>query len=158
MDAFQLLKKDHQKVRDLFEELAEIEASDTKNRKLVFDQIKLETEIHAQLEEEIFYPALADESETAELIEEAYKEHKEVKRTLQKLDKMDKNTEEWAELCGTLQENIELHVEEEESEIFKRAKEVLTAEGLRELGKQLQLRKEELLPSKKEAPSQRRAR
>ena len=158
MDAFQLLKKDHQKVRDLFEELAEIEASDTKNRKLVFDQIKHETEIHAQLEEEIFYPALADESETAELIEEAYKEHKEVKRTLQKLDKMDKNTEEWAELCSTLQETVELHVEEEENEIFKRAKEILTAEGLRELGKQLQLRKEELLPSKKEEPSQRRAR
>lgn len=159
MDAFQVLKKDHQKVRELFEELAEIEVSDTKNRKYIFDQIKLETELHAQLEEEIFYPALAEENETAELVEEAYREHKEVKQTLQKLDKMDKNSDEWAELCTTLLENIEHHVEEEETELFKIAKEVLTAEALRDLGKQLQARKETLQPaSKKDEQPRRRAR
>lgn len=144
MDAFQLLKKDHQTVRQLFEKLTATEASKTQSRNQIFEQIKREFEIHATIEEEIFYPALANESETADLIKEAYSEHKEAKQLLQKLSKMEKSSEDWIKLCGALQDNIEHHVEEEEDDLFERAKEVLAENTIRDLGKQMERRKHEL--------------
>src|ERR1051325_2474083 len=79
MDAFNLLKTDHQKVAQLFDEL---ESANGKAKLQVFAQIKTELELHTHIEETIFYPALEKLEETHHLTLEAYEEHKMVKNLL----------------------------------------------------------------------------
>ena len=72
MDPFELLKTDHRKVEQLFSQL---ESANGKRKLEVFKQIKTELELHTQIEEKIFYPALEEPEETHDLALEAYEEH-----------------------------------------------------------------------------------
>ena len=77
MDAFTLLKADHRKVAQLFQRL---EAASGKQKLSVFEQIKTELDLHAHIEEKIFYPALEKPEETHDLTLEAYEEPAMVKK------------------------------------------------------------------------------
>src|SRR5215218_2014256 len=99
MDAFELLKADHQKVAQLFEQL---EAASGKAKMNVFNQIRTELELHAQLEEQIFYPALEQPEETHDLALEAYEEHAVVKTLLRELSRGNAD-EEWEAKAKVLQ-------------------------------------------------------
>jgi hemerythrin-like domain-containing protein len=131
MDAFSLLKADHRKVAELFERL---EQTDGKRKLDVFAQIKTELDLHAHIEEKIFYPALEKPSETHDLTLEAYEEHKQVKTLLRQLSRARTASEEWQAKAKVLQENVEHHVDEEENELFKKAGSVLSDEEIDELG------------------------
>lgn len=134
MDAFNLLKADHRKVEDLFSQL---EAARGQARLRVFDQIKTELDLHAHIEEKIFYPALEKPRQTHELTLEAYEEHAVVKKLLRELSRAKTANEEWQAQAKVLQENVEHHVEEEENELFKKAAKVLSQEEIDELGELL---------------------
>ena len=82
MDLYQLLKQDHQKAKRLFEQLSDTSDRAVKSRDRLFAQLKQELELHTQVEEEHFYPALRDEEETKDLVEEALEEHNDVKELL----------------------------------------------------------------------------
>ena len=135
MDAFNLLKTDHRKVAELFERL---EQTDGKRKLDVFAQIKTELDLHAHIEEKIFYPALEKPSETHDLTLEAYEEHKQVKTLLRQLSRARSASEEWQAKAKVLQENVEHHVDEEENELFKKASSVLSDEEIEELGMRLE--------------------
>ena len=135
MDAFNLLKTDHRKVAELFERL---EQTDGKRKLDVFAQIKTELDLHAHIEEKIFYPALEKPSETHDLTLEAYEEHKQVKSLLRQLSRARTAGEEWQAKAKVLQENVEHHVDEEENELFKKAGSVLSDEEIEELGMRLE--------------------
>jgi hypothetical protein len=137
MNAFELLKADHQKVKEIFEQLEPTTERGVKTRDELFNKLKHELTIHAQIEEKIFYPALEEAEPTHEIVLEAYEEHNLVKQLLEELDAMPKVTEEWKAKLTVLQENVEHHVEEEEGEMFPKAKKVLTAEQIQQLGDQL---------------------
>lgn len=131
MDPFELLKADHKKVAELFDQLE----SDSGKRKLdVFKQIKSELEVHTHIEEKIFYPALEKPEETHDLTLEAYEEHNVVKTLLQELSGSRAATDEWQAKAKVLRENVEHHVEEEENELFDKAKDALSSEQLDALG------------------------
>ena len=134
MDAFNLLKADHRKVEDLFSQL-ESARGQTKLR--VFDQIKTELDLHAHIEERIFYPALEKPRQTHELTLEAYEEHAVVKKLLRELSRAKTANEEWQAQAKVLQENVEHHVQEEENELFKKASKALSEEEIDELGELL---------------------
>lgn len=138
MDPFQLLKKDHEKVSTLFEQI-ESAAGDAKLR--IFRQLKNELDVHAHVEETIFYPALEREKETREITLEAYEEHRVVKDLLAQLDAATSANEEWEARLTVLKENVEHHVEEEEGELFDKANDVLTGQQAEELGDQMQAEK-----------------
>lgn len=138
MNAFELLKADHEKVAQLFERL---ESASSQAKLGVFDQIRMELELHAHIEEKIFYPALEKPAETRDLTTEAYEEHAEVKRLLRELSGARTPDEEWEILAKTLQENVEHHVEEEENELFNKASEALEEEEIEELGRQMEAEK-----------------
>ena len=118
MDAFNLLKADHEKVAKLFERL---ERASGKTKLNVFKQIKTELELHTHIEEKIFYPALEKPSETHDLTLEAYEEHNQVKKLLRELGRARTANDEWQAKAKVLQENVEHHVEEEENELFPKA-------------------------------------
>ena len=139
MDAFNLLKADHQKVAGLFDEL---ESADGKQKLSVFAEIKTELELHTHVEETIFYPALEEPKETHDLTLEAYEEHDVVKRLLQELSRARSANEEWEAKAKVLRENVEHHVEEEENELFKKASKALSRDEIETLGEQMQSEKE----------------
>src|SRR6185503_4723326 len=133
MDAFSLLKADHRKVEDLFSQL---ESASGQAKVRVFEQIKMELELHTHIEETIFYPALEKPKQTHELTMEAYEEHNVVKTLLQEMSRARTPNEEWEAKAKVLQENVEHHVEEEEGELFVKAEAALSEEDLETLGEQ----------------------
>jgi hemerythrin-like domain-containing protein len=144
MDAFALLTEDHQKVQRMMDKLAGTTEGAHKTRDSLFTELKKELEIHAAIEEEVFYPALRDAKETADLVDEALEEHETVKQLLHDLEDTANDTEEWTSMFAELKENVEHHVEEEEGDLFKKARKVLSADTIEELGRRLQDHKEAL--------------
>ena len=143
MNAVTLLKADHKKVAGIFEKLEPTTERGVKTREDLFAQLKNELDVHARVEEEIFYPALKEADETHDIVLEAYEEHAVVKTLLAELDELAKDDETWGAKLKVLQEMVEHHVEEEEGEMFPKAKEVLSAEEIEALGNQLEAAKGE---------------
>src|SRR6476646_9084604 len=131
MDPFKLLKKDHETVAKLFER---IEAASGKAKLNIFRQINSEQELHAHIEEAIFYPAIEKAKETRPLTLESYEEHKVIKELLAELDSAGSVSDEWTAKLTVLKENVEHHVDEEENELFDKASDVLTGEEAERLG------------------------
>jgi hemerythrin-like domain-containing protein len=143
MNAFALLKADHEKVAGILETIEETTERAVKGRDELFARLKAELDLHAMIEEEIFYPALEETEEAREITLEAYEEHRLVKQLLTELEAEPKDTEEWTAKFTVLKENIEHHVEEEEGEMFKKARQALSEEEIETLGEQLQAAKQQ---------------
>lgn len=145
INAIALLKKGHAAVKKLFEQEKKLKSDDSK-KAAVFNQIKNALEVHATIEEEIFYPAVKQaRSENAkDEVREAYAEHKQIKTLLAKLSHMDAADETYDMKVKVLNEDVEHHVKEEEGEMFPDAKKYLGAKRLVELGKKLAARKTHL--------------
>src|SRR5215213_2481825 len=133
MDVFALLKADHDRVAEMLETIEKTTERAQKGREETFTRLKTELDLHAMIEEELFYPILEEADETRDITLEAYEEHRLVKQLLTELEQEPKDTEEWSAKFSVLKENIEHHVEEEEGEMFKNARQVLSKEEIDEL-------------------------
>jgi hypothetical protein len=138
MNAFELLKKDHEKVSGILEKLDATTERGVKTREELFTQLKTELDIHAQIEEQILYPVLKELKETNEITLEAYEEHGVVKQLLSELEALPKDDEMWGAKLTVLKENVEHHVKEEEGDMFKDARKVLSTEQVEELGTRME--------------------
>jgi hemerythrin superfamily protein len=138
MDIFQILKKDHQTVKELFKKLEATGPRAAKSREKLFSQLKNDLEAHTHGEEETFYSALKEHTEMQDNIEEAMDEHETVASLLEELEELDQESEEWSSKLAEIKKNVLHHVKEEEGEIFKKARNVLTKEQLQTLGKEFQ--------------------
>lgn len=151
MDAITLLKNDHQKVRQLLSQLTEEESAD--KRQTLLDQIAVELEAHTAIEEEIFYPAFrkaGDQEDDEKMYFEAMEEHRAAgDLVLPDLKGTQPDSEKFAGRAKVLKELIEHHADEEEKEMFPRARKVLGADRLEELGARMEARKQELLSALK---------
>jgi hemerythrin-like domain-containing protein len=145
MDAIQLLKEDHDKVKKILEDLDTTTDRGVKTREELFTKIKRELEVHESIEEEIFYPALKEHPKAKDLVLEAYEEHHVVDVVMGEIADLPFDDETWGAKCTVMKENVEHHIEEEEDEMFKQARQVFSKEELEELGARMQARKEALL-------------
>jgi len=136
MDALELLKQDHQAVKDLFGQLDD--AEDTKQRKRLFDQIDTQLNIHAHIEETVFYPEIQKIDQLKDMVEEALEEHQEVKTLLEEIEGLDPEAEQFSASLEELIENVEHHVAEEEDEMFPKVRERCDQATLDRLGDQLE--------------------
>jgi len=136
MNAFTLLKADHKKVAGILEKLDSTTERGVKTREELFTQLKTELDVHTHIEETIFYPALEEADETRDITLEAFEEHRLVKQLLAELDSLGKDEEQWTAKFTVLKENVEHHVDEEEGELFSKAKGVLRDEQAEALGDQ----------------------
>src|SRR3981081_4081276 len=91
LKATSLLKEDHKKVKKLFAEFDELEEDDAAGLSAIYEKVNKELQVHAQIEEEIFYPAVnnATDEDAEGLVLEAHEEHKIVKTLLEELSEMD---------------------------------------------------------------------
>ena len=143
-DAIALLTADHKMVKALFkefEQLKEQEDADEQKGRLV-QQICNELRVHAQVEEELFYPAVRDAIDDDDLMDEADIEHASAKELIAQLDELAPGDDHYDARVTVLGEYIAHHVKEEEGEMFDKARKAdvdTTA-----LGEQIAERKEEL--------------
>jgi hemerythrin-like domain-containing protein len=138
MDAFELLKSDHEKVAGILDKIEGTTERALKTREELFTQLKSELDVHANIEETIFYPVLEKAEESRDITLEAFEEHRIVKQLLNELEAEAKDDETWTAKFTVLKENIEHHVEEEEGELFKKARRVLSEEEIEELGTRME--------------------
>lgn len=137
MNAIELLKADHKVVDGLFQK---VKATDEEEHPALFEQIKAELDVHAHIEETIFYPKLIAEGdkELADLTQEGIQEHHQVKIFLREIAALADESEVFEPKLTVLIENVEHHVMEEEGEMFKMIEEQFDAETLEELGRQME--------------------
>jgi hemerythrin-like domain-containing protein len=149
MDAITLLTDDHKKVRALLTELADTTNRAEKTRTELLAKIAKEIEVHTTIEEEIFYPAFKDAGEKSDdnkMFFEAMEEHRAAgDLVLPDLLKTNVTSDQFGGRAKVLKELIEHHADEEEKEMFPRARTLLGKEALVELGERLQARKMELM-------------
>jgi hemerythrin superfamily protein len=147
MDALKLLKEDHDRVDEMFKRYDRMKEGDERKQQLL-QTILEEVRVHAQVEEELFYPALtalfeeAGKDKERELIEEADVEHETVKWLMEQLEGEQSDEGMRDARVKVMGEYIRHHVEEEEGQIFKAAKKVDL--DLEELGRQMDARKRQL--------------
>jgi hemerythrin-like domain-containing protein len=149
MDAIRLLKADHVEMRDL---LGQLESSTTralKKRQSLVTEIAAKLKAHTTIEEEIFYPAFKEarqKNDDDKMYFEALEEHRAAgDLVLPDLLKTDPASEKFSGRAKVLKELVEHHADEEEKEMFPRAKKLLSKDELAELGERLEQRKAELL-------------
>jgi len=144
-NAITMLKADHTKVKGLLRRLNEVTAP--KERERLAGQIEQELKMHAQLEEEVFYPAFlaaTEKSDKVDLFYEAAEEHHLVDMVLPALKAANPKSHEFEAKAKVLKELVEHHVREEETQMFVVARQVFADEQLRELGDLMQSRKDSL--------------
>ena len=145
MDIYNYLKKDHQTVADLFEQI--LSTKSTNKRKSLFEEVAKELLLHADAENATFYEALRNHSKTSERIQHAEKEHKEVKDYIAKLNRLSIESEKWVEQFGEFKHSVIHHVKEEEKDIFEEAKKVLSKEAAKQLAVDMETIKQGLKPA-----------
>jgi hypothetical protein len=141
-DAIQLLKDDHKKVQDLFKRFEKSE--DTKAKHQIATEAILELEVHAKIEEEIFYPMVREEVGLEEVMDEADEEHHVAKVLMDELMEMVPDDQHFDAKFTVLAENVVHHIKEEETEMLPKAQKI-GKERLEEIGERMFERKETLL-------------
>jgi hemerythrin superfamily protein len=130
----ELLRKDHEKVKILFREFKSADEAEEKHH--IVRQAITELEIHASAEEQIFYPAVREDSpDAAANLDESFEEHHVMKFLIDELKDMSPTDQRFDAKFTVLAENVKHHIKEEEAELFARAR--TGRLDLAELGMQL---------------------
>ena len=144
MDALTLLKHDHDKVKSMLNKLDDTTERAEVTRTEGLASLKEELTVHEAIEEEILYPALIEFAKTKDITLEAYEEHHVVDTIMAELEQTPVGDETWAAKLTVMKENLEHHIEEEEDDMFKKARQVMDEADLEELGERMAARKAEL--------------
>jgi iron-sulfur cluster repair protein YtfE (RIC family) len=137
MDVLELLKRDHQKVKQLLEQGQS--AEDKKRMKQIFKEVKPELETHTRLEETIFYPAMEEYEELKDMVLESLEEHRQVKTILREISRLTPSSERFAAKFKVLKDDVEHHAEEEEEgKMFPKIRETIDSDELERLGEEVE--------------------
>lgn len=137
MDAISLLKEDHDKAKKLMTELERTTERGVNTRTELWEKLLKELTIHENIEEEIFYPALRDKPKAKDIVLEAMEEHHLVDDIVAQIKETPFDDEHWSAKFMVAKENVEHHIEEEETEMFKIARQVFSTDELEDFGRQM---------------------
>jgi hemerythrin-like domain-containing protein len=142
--AIELLMADHRKVEDLFEQYEQEKEADDGTKRQIAKQICDELTVHAQVEEELFYPWLREtlDEDDQDMVEEAQVEHNGAKDLIAQIEAADAIDPAFDAMVKVLGEYIKHHVKEEETEIFPEV--AGEKEALDEIGQEMASRKTEI--------------
>jgi hemerythrin superfamily protein len=155
-DACSLLDTDHRNVKKMFKEYETLAgskaASASQKKRDLANQICMELTVHAQIEEEIFYPAVRQAIKDTDLLDEAEVEHASAKELIAQIQDATDADDKFDAKVTVLGEYVDHHIKEERNEIFVKAR---AARGLDlvALREQLETRKEELMGELTGAPA-----
>ena len=142
-NALDLLKSDHEQVMRLFSEFEKMDKEEEDAKRELVEKACNQLSIHAEIEEELFYPALRDVLDEQDLLDEAQVEHDMAKQLIDELESMEPSEDLYDAKFTVLGEYVKHHIEEEEKEIFAKAKKAKL--DLDTLGADMLDRKKELM-------------
>ena len=148
-DAIAILRDDHKRVSEMFDAF-EKTRSDAKKYKIVSD-VCAELTVHAQIEEEIFYPAVKAALKDKELVPEASVEHATLKDLISQVEGLKPDGEMYDAKVKVMSEYVKHHVKEEQNKMFPKAK--ASKLDMKELGARIVSRKQELMAAMLPRPS-----
>lgn len=142
MDILELIKADHRIVESLFSEIENAED----NHKLYdsFNQLYEALNVHTEVEEQVFYPAIRNCQDTENLVEEAQKEHNEATQMLEDVSSLSPTSAEFKAKIRELKQAIQHHIQEEENEVFSQVRQCMSQEERSQLGSEFELVKSKL--------------
>jgi hypothetical protein len=144
MDALDLLREDHGTIKKIMSHIESTNESGVKTREEFFTKMKALLQVHEAIEEEILYPALKEHPNARDLVLEAYEEHNVIDVAMAEIDDTPFDDETWSAKFTVMRENLEHHIEEEESVMFGQCREVFDPAELQELGDEMEAQKEDL--------------
>lgn len=143
VELFEMLQEDHEKFKSILDDLSETSEGAEKTRESHFKKLQELLLPHMRAEEQAFYPKLKAHKETKELALEALEEHHAAEMVLTELANLSFSDEVWLPKLKVFQEMLEHHIEEEESEVFDSAEDVMSEQQLDEIMQQVMAVKEE---------------
>jgi len=142
VEAIEMLKDDHDKVKKSFKEFEKLDREDTETAYQLAMSVCDELKLHTTLEEEIFYPAVREIIDDDDLMNEAAVEHETAKMLIEQLENMQADDPNFHATFTVLGEYVNHHVKEEEDEMFPAAKK--SDLDFDDLAQRMRARREEL--------------
>lgn len=136
MSIYDVIKDDHRKVIQLFEDIRE--CRDPDDRFALFENLREELTIHAKAEERVFYRRLEKDAGARERLEESIDEHRTMETLLARLQDLEPNSSQFESTLNDLEEVVQDHVREEESDLFQRARRVVGDDSDNSIARQFQ--------------------
>lgn len=136
--AVTLLEQDHRRFEKLMKAGEKTTARASRRRREILSTLAAEIAAHERKEEKILYPVLKRHKAAKDIVLEGYQEHHVADILVEELKRLPTDDERWGAKFKVLKESLEHHIEEEEGEMFKKAKSVLGRERLEELGLRMQ--------------------
>jgi hemerythrin superfamily protein len=150
-DALDLLHADHQSVTELYAQLGE--TGDAGARRALVDAIVHALSAHAALEEEVFYPAVADRVvDGGGFVEASLADHRSAQRLIERLASLAPRDPDFDPTVGRLMKEVRTHVNGEELQLFPRVRQALSAAEIEALGERL-ARRRDLMPAPAPRPA-----
>ncbi|MCO6383423.1 hemerythrin domain-containing protein [Oceanicola sp. 502str15] len=151
-DIYEAIKADHDRHRELLETLSDT-SGDSETRRSAWKEFYHDVKAHAAAEEETFYSKLIARTWGQEHARHSVHEHQQLDDILEELNEMDMSSPGWLTRFKTLRHDYEHHIDEEEDEVFSRAKEIISEDEISGYGKRFLERKDKeagLIEEKKE--------
>lgn len=146
MNALDMLNDDHRHIKQLLKNLVELSPGNTAAQAGLLDRLSFDLDLHAKLEEDVFYPALSEatagQHEQAKF--EAVEEHRLIEKALADLSAAVGQDEVFCGRAKVLKELVEHHVSEEDRDLFPLARKAMSAAELNALGHRMSVRRAEL--------------
>ncbi len=139
MDIYTCIRNDHRRVAKLMDDLMSINLPAVRQR--LFDDIRMELTLHAEAEEATFYTAIVELTQSPAIslqMDHAEHEHNDMRHLMQVLADTPISSEFWMEKFGELKHAVEHHVQEEENDIFAKARVLISPGDARQLGRDME--------------------
>ncbi|QFS83617.1 hypothetical protein FIU97_12660 [Roseivivax sp. THAF40] len=142
MSIYDAIVADHENHRKLMARIADTEGA-SEDRKSAWNEFFYDVKSHAAAEEETFYSKLMSKTWGQDSARHSVEEHGELDDLMEELNEMDMSSSGWLNKFNTLRHDYEHHMDEEEKEVFGRAKEVIPEDEIEGYGKRFRDRKAE---------------
>ena len=142
MDAIEMLISQHKEVDGLFKQIEAAKSDDKKSA--LFAELADKLAVHATIEEKHFYPAVKAKR-TEDILLESLEEHLGIKRVLADLLATEASDDTFDAKIKVLKEQVEHHVEEEQTDLFPKVKKLLDSETLMAIAQEMTATQEELI-------------
>ena len=143
-DPIVLLETDHRRFEALLKEGEETTGRAVKRRTQLLETLTATLNVHELIEEQVLYPALKPHAQARDIVLEGYQEHHVADLVVKELHALARDDERWGAKFKVLKESIEHHLQEEEGQMFRIARAVLSRDELNDLGVRMKKLKTEL--------------
>lgn len=147
MNVLDVLHDDHAVAERLFSDILRTSSADKARREELFQTLKEALIKHSHAEEKVFYPQLRDKKPAHDMIEHGVDEHHKVEQLLSKMDTIPADSDDWLDALEDIHAKVKDHVEEEENDIFPKARQLLGDGELNQLTERFMRTKEREKPN-----------